>query len=366
MKLLITSVGSLLGQNILDSIETRRDLIEVIGTNSVAENPRNFRCDTIYFVCNTEYPDFMEKFLEIVDNEQPDLILPGRDEDCVFLADLKESNPEKFGKLVPFGNSFNPKIMLDKYESYLFCKQNNLPFAETFLYRDENDKKELNKFIKEYGFPLLVKPREGFASVGVYFILDNYQVNETLKNGETLFQEYLGNPDKIFKYKDVFKQGIPLFFQVPEKEQFAAQTIIAPDGKVGEVFFTVNTMLHGRAEYGKHIQNKDVEELVKRFSKVFYENGWYGPVNFQLKQDAKGRWKVFELNPRMTGTTSGRVLLGYDEFGILADIFIPEFNIPNLTKKEKVRGKLIKYLSDNLLLIDHVNKLKTNKIWRKS
>ena len=42
MKLLITSVGSLLGQNILESIESRRNLIEVIGINSTVGNTRNY------------------------------------------------------------------------------------------------------------------------------------------------------------------------------------------------------------------------------------------------------------------------------------------------------------------------------------
>lgn len=366
MKLLITSVGSLLGQNILDSIEGRRNLIHVAGTNSVAENPRNFRCDAVYLVSETHDDDFLNDFLTVVQKENPDFILPGRDEDCVFLSDFKSNYPEGFGNKIPFGNSLIPKVMLDKYQSYLFCKKNHLAFADTFLFATDDDKTGLDEFINKHGFPILVKPREGFASVGVSFVLNHQQVDEITRNGEALFQEYLGNPDDIFKYKDIFKKGIPLFFQIPEKEQYAAQTIISHDGTISEVFFTINTMIHGRAEFSKPIFNKDVEELVHRFCDVFYKNGWVGPVNFQLKPDKKGNWKVFELNPRLTGTSSGRALLGYDEFGILADIFVPELKIPNLTQKEKVKGNLIKYLTDNLLLDENVEMLKTFKIWKKS
>jgi hypothetical protein len=181
-----------------------------------------------------------------------------------------------------------------------------------------------------------------------------------------LFQEYLGKSDRILKYESVFKKGIPLFFQIPEHEQYAAQTIIHRDGTIGEIFFVVATMVFGRAESSKHIVNKEVEQLVRRFSKVFYENGWYGPVNFQLKQDRNGSWKVFELNPRLTGTSSGRVLMGYDEIGLLTDIFLPERKFPNLSKKEKVKGTHIKYLHDSLLLDKDVETLKANKVWKKS
>lgn len=41
LKILITSVGSLVGQNILDSLEGRREGVRVIGVNSLAEAASN-------------------------------------------------------------------------------------------------------------------------------------------------------------------------------------------------------------------------------------------------------------------------------------------------------------------------------------
>jgi len=365
MKLLITSVGSLLGQNILDSIESRRNLITVIGMNSVIENPRNFRCDTIYHVSKTDSSNFEKDFTTIVEKENPDFILPGRDEDCVFLSDIKSKYPDIFVNKIPFGSSFMQRIMLDKYKSFLFCKKHKLPFADTFLYKNKNNIEELNDFIEKHGYPLVVKPREGFGSQGVYFVLNKEQVKEVTKDDEVLFQEYLGDPKDIFKYKNTFKKGIPLFFQVPEKKQYPAQTIIHPDGTCLEVFFTINTMVFGRNEYIEQLINKDIEKITHKFAKVFYKNGWYGPLNIQMKPDQKGNWKCFELSPRHTGSTSARALLGYDEIGILMDIFVPEFKIPNLTRAKKVKGQVFKYLQDNLLLDHDKEILKTNKVWNK-
>lgn len=365
MKLLITSVGSLLGQNILDCIESRRSLIEVIGLDAAADNTRNFRCDVIYLVKLTDHDEFFQNFIDIVEKEKPDFILPGRDGDSIFLSDLKFNFLNKYENIIPLGNSFIPKIMLDKYESYLFSKEHKLEFADTILYNKADNTKELDELIDKHGFPLLAKPREGFGSHGVYYVLSYDHINELAKDNEILIQQYLGSAEEIEKYKDSFKMGIPLFFQVPEKEQYAAQTIISPNGTIGEVFITINTMVHGRAEYTKQIFNKDIEELVSRFSKVFYTNGWYGPVNFQLKPDNKGKWKVFEYNSRLTGTSSARAMLGYDEFGILVNIFRPELGIPNLTTENKVKGQIIKYLNDHLLLDKNADTLNKHKIWRK-
>jgi len=365
MKLLITSVGSLIGQNILDSIESRRNLISVIGMNTDIENPRNFRCDTVYHVNKTTNQNFKKDFITIVEKENPDLILPGRDLDSIFLADIKNKSPEIFENKIPFGSSFIPRIMFDKQKSFQFCKKNQLPFADTFLYKNKNNLEGLYSFVEKHDYPLVVKPREGFGSQGVYFVLNEGQVKEHIKNDDVLFQEFLGDPNEVFKFKNSFKKGIPLFFQMPEEKHYAAQTVIRPDGSISEVFFTINTMVYGRNEYIEQRFIKNIEQMTRQFAKVFYKNSWYGPLNIQMKQDKKGNWKVIELSSRHTGSTSARALLGYDEIGILMDIFVPEFKIPNLTRAKIVKGQVFKYLQDNLLLDNDKEILKTNKVWKK-
>ena len=369
MKLLITSVGSLIGQNLLDSIESRRDVLNVIGTNTVLENPRNFRCDTVYNVSRTDSKNFQKEFLVIIQKENPDLILPGRDEDCVFLCEIKEQYSEIFKDIIPFGSSLVPKIMYDKYDSYLFCKKNQLPFADSFLYKKESKRsanKKLRAFIEMHKYPLVVKPRKGFGSQGVYFVINKHQIDEVIQRDNILFQEYLGDPEEIFKYQNVFKKGIPLFFQVPEEKHYAAQAVIHPDGSLSEVFFTINTLVFGKNEYIEQVINREVEEITRKFAETFYKYGWYGPINIQMKLSKNGKWKAIELSARHTGSTSARNLLGFDEFGLLTDIFIPESKIPNLTKAEKVKGRVFKYLQDNIVFDRDIKILNSDKVWKKA
>tara|TARA_R110002124_G_scaffold270505_1_gene439010 strand:- start:1537 stop:2649 length:1113 start_codon:yes stop_codon:yes gene_type:complete len=366
LKLLITSSGSLLGQNILDSLETRRDQIEIIGINSVAENARNFRCNKVYLVPNTLSPEFEHQFLTIVKNEKPDMILPGRDEDCVFLCEIRTKYPQLFLNNIPFGSSNIPKMMFDKYQSYRFCSEHNLPFAETILFSTGDSETILNNFVAQHGFPLIVKPKSGFGSHGVFYVLNNDQLFELARDGEILIQEFLGDAEHINKFKDIFKKGIPLFFQVEEKEHYAAQTIISKDGEITDLFVSKHTMIHGRAEYSREIQNLEIENLARKSCTIFFENGWHGPVNFQVKMNSRGIWKIFEMNPRLTGSSSARAKLGYDEFGIISELFYPQFGFENLTKPTRDFGEVIKYLTDNLLLDSDVETLKKDKVWIKS
>ncbi len=54
LRLLILSVGSLLGQNVLDALEGRRERVHVIGASLAADNARLFRCDTAYLTPPTD------------------------------------------------------------------------------------------------------------------------------------------------------------------------------------------------------------------------------------------------------------------------------------------------------------------------
>jgi hypothetical protein len=52
---------------------------------------------------------------------------------------------------------------------------------------------------------------------------------------------------------------------------------------------------------------------VRAFADALVQAGWRGPANIAAMPDARGRWKVHEINLRMTGATSLRLACGYDE-----------------------------------------------------
>ena len=61
-KLLILSVGSLLGQVTLDVLDGRRDHLHIVGFNSIANAPSNYRCDEVFLTPETLNPQFLQHF----------------------------------------------------------------------------------------------------------------------------------------------------------------------------------------------------------------------------------------------------------------------------------------------------------------
>ena len=367
MKLLIMSAGSLVGQNILDSLEQKRREIDVIGMNSEAANPRLVRCDRAYLVAPLhEAIRFEDDFVNIVEKEKPDMILAGRDHDVPFLSEIQERKPA-FKKIIPYGDARLAVMMQDKFLSYQYAEKSNLPFADSCLYASPSDVPDLKSFLDRHPFPLLSKPRRGFGSLGVCYVMNREQLDRLLADAkdDILFQEYLGTVPDFERWARPLQYGIPLFFQIPETNQFAAQTTLSRNGDIAEIFISINTMAAGRAEYSKRIELPEIENIVLRYARTLCRDGWYGPLNIQLKQDRRNQWKVFELNPRMTGTTSARYRMGYDEIGILTDYFLPEMKLSNHTKAIKPQGEVFKYLTDNYLSDADTDHLKKTKAWEK-
>jgi len=84
-KIAITSVGSLVGQNILDALQGRRAGIEVVGINSAADAAGIFRCDRAYLAPPAaDAEQFRARLASILLEERPHLVLPGRDAGGTF------------------------------------------------------------------------------------------------------------------------------------------------------------------------------------------------------------------------------------------------------------------------------------------
>lgn len=331
-KILQLSVGSLLGQVMLDVLEARRESVTVIGLNSVAEVPANFRCDRVYLAPETAHQQaYLPYFEKILHQEQPDLILPGRDEDVCFLAHFRANHPQ-WESVIPCGDPVLAEKIIDKYETFLWSQQQGLAFAESLLYQSK-DTATLERFVKQTGFPVLAKPRQGFGSKGVFFLQSMAAIEQmATANGDLFLQEYLGDPSFLAPYFEIYHQAMPLFFQIPETQQFAAQGLIAPDGKIGAVFCSQSTMVMGRTERFCTYTNPDLEQLFLHYAQALRDSGWRGSVNVQAKPHAKtGQWKAFELNLRMSGGTACRLNLGFDEMHNLLQAFYPAAGFPALT-----------------------------------
>ncbi len=200
--------------------------------------------------------------------------------------------------------------------------------------------------------------------MNVFFLTDQSKVNAIIEKGEeVLIQEYLCPDENFDKYIAEYERGLPLFFQIPEDKHYVSHIVISPDKKVLGRLSTHHNLVGGKAESTTLFKNKEIDILVNQYVDTLISAGWIGSLNIQYKPDKDGNWKVFEMNSRMVGATSARLLLGFDEIALLINSFLPEFEFPNISQQYKQKGIVLKYLKDHFVKEEDVGELRKNKKW---
>jgi hypothetical protein len=367
LKILISSVGSLVGTNLLDVLESqycyRRDLVYLIGTNSIANSINNFKCDKCYLMPTTATPDFTRRMTDILRKEKPDLILNGRDEDAEAIALILMDNPDLKAKL-PYGKLHTIRYALNKWETWLFTQKYSLPFANTFVRDKSGGVSELKSFAEEAGYPMIAKPVEGFASIGVFFIRNWQEAEYAFSLEDYLIQEYLGKPDAMDDYFRMMDGPTPLFANAPDVYHHTATTFISRNGSISKVFTSKNVHKNGATIEFHKLYIEELEALGLAYAKAIYQEGGYGPLGAQFKLDRNNNWKAQEMNMRANGNTYPRFLMGQDDVGLIVNEFFPDFDFPQYQPDEKEVGFFIgKTLTASKLSIEDLKGLENRKVW---
>jgi carbamoyl-phosphate synthase large subunit len=178
-------------------------------------------------------------------------------------------------------------IARDKWKTFEFLNTNNLSRAASSLPEDNE------RFIKEFGFPIVVKPREGFGSKYFYIVNNKdemqYAFSKILKEGwHPLLQEYL-NDDSV-----EFTTGITI-------DRF---------GKYVMSSISIRKIIKSGQTYKAFIDN--FENIRKSAEEAALKLGSRGAINIQARLKANEP-KIFEINPRFSATCPMRSAAGINE-----------------------------------------------------
>jgi hypothetical protein len=319
LTLLILSVGTQVGQNVLTTLARRRGDLALIGTSSVSHEPAVFDCDAVYLVPPTaaEPAAFERRLLDIMPRERVDLVIPCRDDDIVFLAALRDRRSDLAPRLL-CGSAGAAQVIADTWLSAEFCTRHGLPFAPSIANGVAHERAE---FARQHGFPLVAKPRRGYASQDVYLISNDAQFERTLAGEGWIVQKYLGDPRSVAEYLEgIENRGLPLYHTF-QGLKHSIQALIAPDGSVAHVICTRNASRMRRSKWVEADHDPLSLKIGTQCAQAFAATGWRGPLNIQCQRDAHGALFIHEFNGRFTGATVDRWLLGFDEVGAAIECF---------------------------------------------
>jgi carbamoyl-phosphate synthase large subunit len=362
--MLITSVGSLVGHNILESLGPRRREWRVVGINSQPLAVNNFRCDVAYLVPETAQEEaYLSRMREVLRTEQPAVVLAGRDLDLPPLARLK-AEPEfaQIFFLLPAAAAV--PVVNDKYATWLFARRYGLPFAATAFNRAE-----LDTLIARKGFPLICKRRYGNASRGVFILRSASEADAALAEGNFVFQEFLSPPPNLQALLPDFRFGMPLFYGIVEDDHYSAQGLVGNDGELLGFLAILNTMEGGKDISHELLDEPALERMTADYARALGRLGYIGPLNLNCKKISPNRFMAYELNGRFTGATAARALFGYPEVEYALDYFL-DGRRPEPTHESRPYGGASRCIIQrlpgaHLLGLDLVTQLTSAGVWAK-
>jgi carbamoylphosphate synthase large subunit len=357
--ILITSAGSQVGEGILAALDDRRQHLRVVGINSDARSPSLYACDRVHLVPETgDTERFKARFSEIVALEQPDLIIPGRDDDIVFLATLAATDPLLSRRVLAGGPAVG-RILRNKLAIAHFARSQGLPFVETMATADLRIDERMRAFIAMHGWPLLIKPEEGQGSQEVWLIEDMGRLEPWCDRPGYVVQPYLDRTPSLLVWLREFRQGVPLHSTAPDVVQDVVQVLIGPQGELLGAFGMRSEMRAGRSCRVVPNEDETLRSLGLRFGEVLAREGWRGPLNIQTRRVGSG-YVPFEVNGRFNGTTSARTALGFDEMRLTLKAFLDLDIGPSRPTASDV---VLRRLRDIPLETRQVAELETTGMW---
>jgi carbamoyl-phosphate synthase large subunit len=345
---LVTASGTIVAQGIIKSLklanskgkkekeEKENEPIShsyrIVAADMSAEAVGLYRSDVGVLVPAASAPDYIDSIVRVTKREGIDAIFVGAEEEMASLSMEKRRIEEETGAVVVTNPPEVLSIGMDKWETFRFLNGKRLPCAESAL------PEEAESFVREHGFPVVVKPREGHGSVHFYLARDIEQVNGAIA------------AIREAGWRPMLQENLP-----DAGQEFTAGVTVDKRGKRVMSSIAMRRTLKGGQTYKGIID--DFPEVRKVAEEIALALGARGAVNIQSRME-EGVSKAFEINPRFSASCPMRAVAGVNEPDIVTrnTLFGEE-----VTVKDYERLMCMRYWNEVYLPLSTLEKMRVGR-----
>jgi carbamoyl-phosphate synthase large subunit len=292
MKILITGAHGDIACSVGKIIKSEFNKFIIFGMDIESNGPGDYLFKKIYKTTSSYNEYYLKTIKKIY--QKFDLIIPCTEPEINYIV------KKKLYKIYPILIN-NPEIILkfnSKVKTLQFLKSHFKILSSNFFYKKKNIK-----------FPFFLKKNLGYGNKG-YLLIKNYsQLKKKINNKNWIGQEYLSGKDNEFTCSIIRLKNF-------------------------EKVLILNRKLHkaGYTYFAKVVKNKILENILINFSRKI---NLHGCINVQLKI-IKGRFKVFDINTRLSSTVMMRNIIGFKD----CVWWIKDFLKINFSKKIKIKKNI--------------------------
>jgi len=332
--ILVTGVGgSGIGSQILKALKMSSLPLMISGTDTTPISTGIQEVDHFTVVPFAREPEYINVILKICKEKNIKIIFPGSEPELIVFSANRQLF-EEAGICLPINSKKVIDICLNKFLTNKFLSENGFLFPKTFQIKK-------NEAIPPIDFyPVIIKPNTGGSgSNGVMIVQNEKELSvfiSLLFNicTEIVIQQYVGAPDSEYTV------GVISTLEGDIINSIAVHRII--DTGLGNKLKVKNNSI--KVELGKELVVSSgisqgtvgkYENVTRQCELVAQKIESKGPLNIQCRL-VDGKVFIFEINPRYSGTTPLRSMVGFNEPEIMIRKYILketiEANFPFLEK----------------------------------
>ncbi|CAN5354892.1 hypothetical protein BH24PSE2_BH24PSE2_03020 [soil metagenome] len=311
VRVLVTCVGSGVGQSVVDSLKHRKEAYYLIGSDQNRICYPVPDCDDFVSLPPIDDAGYLHSLLRICVERRIDAVIPGHDLELSPFARNRHRFEAAGVKLI-VGDAPLVELLRDKLAwSRALCERTQCVVASWSV--GESRRRQGAGLT----FPAVAKPSGGSASSGV-------KILHRIADLEGVPDDYVVQPFLFPADDDPDGAAVRMAVaagRVAQLSEISVQLVYASDGELLGRFASRN-----RLKAGIPIEILPLDSLAVRSAvdEVIAALSVYeprGPVNLQGRITGQGL-QFFEMNPRFTGITGNRAQFGFNEVSALVDNFV--------------------------------------------
>ena len=310
-KVLVTGIGGGgHGEQILKALKLAKIPLEIMGADMTRISRGLSEVEQSFILPPANAPEYIDVLLEKCKEHQIEVLFHGSEPELKRMSESRERIAEA-GIFLPINNSKVIETCMDKFKTIEFLKEHGLKYPETYDIRSLEDCEKVKRF------PIVLKPSiGGGGSANTYIVQTSEELLFFCKQmlqqyNEFIAQEYVGTPDDEFTVGVLSDMDGELVNSIAVHRMIRGSLgcrIKIPNNSgnhsLGRDLVISSGISQGRIGKYKNITRK-CEEIATKI-------GSTGPLNIQCRV-VNGEVYLFEINPRYSGTTSFRAIVGFNE-----------------------------------------------------
>lgn len=311
-----------------------------------------YEADKSYVVPPASESTYIPRILDICEKENIRVLVTGSEPELLKVSENRSKFEER-GILLLINPPHVLKICMDKWETYNFLKRNGFDCPKSLLIESELDLESLDVG-SILSLPVVIKPAlAGGGSSNVFLAQDQEEleffVKYLMKQGlKPMVQEYIGS------YEEEYTVGV--------LTDLSDGVLIGSIALKRQILSGLSNKIKVRNRHPSQVSSHilaissgisqgiidEFPEVRRCCEQIALKLGAKGPINIQCRK-AGGKVYPFEINPRFSGTTSIRALVGFNEPDILIRKHILGEDIRSIEFK---KGIVVRGLSEVYISFD--------------